>query len=125
MVLDLDLPTPAEMDVEVATYLRGMAEAAGELRRRCLDILRKGYSVKPNGCWRTWMRFFAVLMTWIIPMPITYGLRHQSDQLRVIIERTRADLTISLREHTLQQALIDFEKKLPSWQSIRSRHLHN
>ena len=113
MVLDLDLPTPAEMDVEVATYLRGMAEAAGELRRRCLDILRKGYSGEAERLLAHMDEIFAVLMTMDYPDAITYGLRHQSDQLRGIIERTRADLTISLREHTLQQALIDFEKKLP------------
>jgi translin len=38
------LPTPEDIGVEYATYLNGLAEAAGELRRRCLDILRQGYS---------------------------------------------------------------------------------
>ena len=44
LIRDLPFPLPEEMGVEYSTYLRGMAETPGELRRRCLDILRKGYS---------------------------------------------------------------------------------
>src|SRR5690606_3423555 len=36
------IPTPEELDLEYATYLQGLAEAAGELRRRCLDCLLRG-----------------------------------------------------------------------------------
>ena len=38
------LPTPASLNIDYATYLNGLAEVTGELRRRCLDILRQGYS---------------------------------------------------------------------------------
>jgi translin len=40
------LPTPTELGVEDATYLNGLAEVTGELRRRTLDILRHGYSTE-------------------------------------------------------------------------------
>ena len=42
---------------------------------------------------------------------ITDGLRRQTDLVRGIIERTRADLTLSLREQRLQQSLQDFENR--------------
>ena len=38
------LQTPEELVVEESTYLNGLAEVVGELRRRTLDILRSGYS---------------------------------------------------------------------------------
>ncbi|HVO42731.1 MAG TPA: hypothetical protein VMT34_08915, partial [Aggregatilineales bacterium] len=38
------LPTPAQLGVEVATYLNGLAEASTELRRYILDILRHEHS---------------------------------------------------------------------------------
>ncbi len=38
------LPTPEELGIEYNTYINGLAECIGELRRRCLDILRQGYS---------------------------------------------------------------------------------
>jgi translin len=44
LLTDEPLPEPEELGVEFNTYLRGLAEACGELRRRCLDILRDGYS---------------------------------------------------------------------------------
>src|SRR5512145_954338 len=40
------LPEPQGLGVEVNTYLNGLAEVVGELRRRCLDILRHGYSAE-------------------------------------------------------------------------------
>ena len=113
LIRDLPFPLPEEMGVEYSTYLRGMAETTGELRRRCLDILRKGYSDEAERLLAHMDEIFALLVTMDYPDAITYGLRHSTDQLRGIIERTRADLTISLREHLLQQALKDFEQKLP------------
>ncbi|HOW91427.1 MAG TPA: haloacid dehalogenase, partial [Anaerolineaceae bacterium] len=36
------LPRPEDLGIEYATYVNGLAETIGELRRRCLDILRQG-----------------------------------------------------------------------------------
>jgi len=54
---------------------------------------------------------YALLVTLDYPDAITHGLRRQTDLVRGIIERTRADLTLSLREQRLQQALKDFEER--------------
>ena len=117
LIMDQAIPMPEEIGVEVSTYLRGMAETPGELRRRCLDILRKGYSDEAERLLTHMDEIYAVMVTMDYPDAITNGLRHQTDQLRGIIERTRADLTMSLREHHLQQALRNFEKKLPNNQT--------
>ncbi|MRR31608.1 haloacid dehalogenase [bacterium] len=112
IILDQPLPTHKELEVTAATYLRGLAETPGELRRRCLDILRKGYSEEAERLLAHMDEIYAMLVAMDYPDAITNGLRHQTDQLRGIIERTRADLTISLGEHRLQQELKDFEKRL-------------
>jgi translin len=39
-----ELPAPQDLGLENSTYLNGLAETVGEFRRRCLDILRQGYS---------------------------------------------------------------------------------
>ncbi len=54
---------------------------------------------------------YAILVTLDYPDAITDGLRRQTDLVRGIIERTRADLTLSLREQRLQQSLQDFENR--------------
>jgi translin len=111
-IADEPLPLPEDLGVIYSTYLRGMAETIGELRRRCLDILRHGYSDDAERLLNVMDEIFAMLVTLDYPDAITNGLRHQTDMVRGIIERTRADLTISLRDDRLQQALRDFEARI-------------
>ena len=113
-IADEPLPLPEDLGVIYSTYLRGMAETIGELRRRCLDILRHGYSDDAERLLNVMDEIFAMLVTLDYPDAITNGLRHQTDMVRGIIERTRADLTISLRDDRLQQALRDFETRINS-----------
>ncbi len=106
------LPLPEDLQVEYSTYLRGLAETIGEMRRRCLDILRQGYSDDAERLLDVMDEIYSMLVTIDYPDAITYGLRRQTDLVRGIIERTRADLTMSLREQHMQQALKDFEKRI-------------
>ena len=105
------LPMPEDIGVEYATYIRGLAETIGESRRRCLDILRQGYSDEAERLLSFMDDIYAILVTLDYPDAITNGLRRQTDLVRGIIERTRADLTLSLREQRLQQSLHDFEER--------------
>lgn len=108
------LPSPEDLGLEHATYLQGMAEAPGELRRRILDILRHGYSQEADRLLACMDDIYAVLVTMDYPDAITGGLRRLTDIVRGINERTRGDLTISLRQEMLEQSLARLEKKLDS-----------
>ncbi len=112
LVLDDNLPAPEDLDLEPATYLRGLAEAAGELRRRCLDILRHGHSQEAEHILGYMDDIYAVLITMDYPDAITDGLRRLTDIVRGVTERTRGDLTISLRQEQLEQSLKNLEEKL-------------
>ncbi len=113
LIFDQPLPTPEDLGVEPATYLKGLAEAVGELRRRCLDILRNGYSDEAERLLSHMDDIYAVLVTIDYPDAITLGLRRLTDIARSIIERTRGDLTLNLRQQQLEQALERLEKRLP------------
>lgn len=99
------LPMPEELGVEIAAYVNGLGEAVGELRRRCLDILRQGYSQEAERLLSCMDDIYGLLVTIDYPDAITNGLRRQTDLVRGITERTRGDITTSLREHSLQSAL--------------------
>ncbi|NPV74749.1 MAG: haloacid dehalogenase [Anaerolineae bacterium] len=99
------LPGPEELNVEYASYMNGMAEVPGELRRKCMDILRQGYSEEAEVLLQAMDEIYAALVTMDYPDAITNGLRRQTDLVRGIVERTRGDLTISLREEKLKRAL--------------------
>jgi translin len=107
------LPTPEELGIEYNTYVNGLAECIGELRRRCLDILRQGYSEDAERLLGAMDEIYNFLVTMDYPDAVTQGLRRQTDLVRGIIERTRADLTLSLREQHLQEALQEFAKRFP------------
>ncbi|HLE51727.1 MAG TPA: haloacid dehalogenase [Anaerolineales bacterium] len=114
LVTDEALPTPQELGLEDATYLNGLAEAAGELRRRCLDILRHGYSQEAERLLGQMDDIYAVLITMDYPDAITGGLRRLTDVVRSVTERTRGDLTISLRQEHLEQTMRRLESRLDS-----------
>ena len=99
------LQTPEELVVEESTYLNGLAEVVGELRRRTLDILRSGYSEEAERLLGYMDEIYSVLVTMDYPGAITNGLRRQTDLARGIIEKTRGDVTFSLRGEHLTQAI--------------------
>ena len=108
------LPTPAELGIESATYLKGLGEAATELRRFILDIMRRqdSHSEEAERLLEAMDTIYDQLVTFDFPDALTYGLRRQTDIVRSVLERTRGDLTQSLRQQRLQDALEQFEERL-------------
>jgi len=108
------LPTNTELDIESATYLKGLGEAATELRRFILDIMRRqdSHSEEAERLLEAMDEIYDQLVTFDFPDALTYGLRRQTDIVRGVLERTRGDLTQSLRQQRLQDALKHFEARL-------------
>ena len=112
LITDRPLPDPDELGVEYAAYLNGLGEAAGELRRHVLDLIRHGELERGEEILSMMDDIYGVLVTIDFPDAVTGGLRRTTDMVRGVLERTRGDLTISLQQEKLQQALCDFEEKV-------------
>lgn len=108
------LPSASELGIESATYLKGLGEAATELRRFILDIMRRedGHSAEAERLLMVMDEIYDQLATFDFPDALTRGLRRQTDVVRGVLERTRGDLTQSLRQQKLQDALKRFEDQL-------------
>ena len=113
LILQQTLPAPQDLEIPAFTYLNGLAESIGELRRRCLDILRHGYSQEAERLLGHMDDIYAVLVTMDYPDAITNGLRRQTDVVRSIIERTRGDVTFSLRGEHLERSIAGLSSQLP------------
>jgi translin len=111
-ILDKDWPSPENLQVEFATYLNGMSEVVGELRRRIMDIMREGHSTEVERLLVVMDDIYAQLVTMDFPDALTYGLRRRTDIARSIIERTQADVTISYRQQELEKKISDLSSKL-------------
>jgi translin len=108
----LPWPTPEEIGVEYAAYLNGLAEAAGELRRRALDKIRGGHNDESERLLAAMDDIYDVLVTMDFPDAITGGLRRNTDMVRGVLERTRGDITVSFREAELKQAMRDLSQRM-------------
>jgi translin len=111
-ILNKDWPEPEELKVEYATYLNGMSEVVGELRRRIMDIMRAGHSQEVERLLDVMDDIYAQLVTMDFPDALTYGLRRRTDIARSIIERTQADVTISYRQQELEKRIIELSSQL-------------
>lgn len=107
------LPTPEDLTLPPNTYLNGLAESVGEMRRRCLDMLRQDNSAEAERLLGHMDDIFAILVTMDYPDAITNGLRRQTDIIRAILERTRGDVTFSLRGEKLERSLSRLSGMLP------------
>ncbi len=112
LVREEPLPTPEELEVEDAAYLNGLGEAAGEMRRNVLDVIRSGDLQRGEVILQMMDEIYAQLVTIDFPHAITSNLRRTTDMVRGVLERTRGDLTMALRQQELQTALQVMEARL-------------
>ncbi len=98
--------------MEYAAYLGGLGEATGELRRRTLDILRHNRADEAERLLQMMDEIYGLLVTVDFPDAITGKLRRLTDVVRGIVERTRGDLTTSLRQDDLKTALQAMQDRL-------------
>ena len=112
LLKDSVLPLPEELGLEYATYLKGLAESVGELRRRIIDILKNGHSEEAVRLLGHMDDIYDILVTMDYPDAVTWGLRRLTDIVRSITERTRGDVLISKRQQQLEYNLKNVAEKL-------------
>jgi translin len=105
LVRDDPLPTPDELQIDIAPYCNGLAEAASELRRQLLDQLRAGEMGEAERLMGAMDEIYSLLVTVDYPDGVTGGLRRTTDALRAVLERTRGDLTTAMVAARLQGAI--------------------
>ena len=106
------LPSPVALNVPNNAYLGGLAEAATEMRRYILDLIRQDRLEEAEGYFVKMDDIYSVLVTIDFPDALTGGLRRQTDIVRGVTERTRGDLTVAVRQRKLERALRDFEESI-------------
>jgi translin len=104
-VTGVSLPGPDEVAVDDASWLHGLAETVGELRRASLDHVRRGEHEDAERLLDLMQEILSVLVTIDAPDGLTRGLRRATDAARAITERTRGDLTTAAGQRELRAAL--------------------
>lgn len=104
-IMDGKLLEVDEIGVSFKAYLGALADAAGELRRHILDKIRTNDIDRAEAALKLMEKIFEIVMEFDYADAILPGMRRRQDMVRQVLERTRGDLTIALRQQRLEQAL--------------------
>ena len=105
LVAEAPIPSAADLSVSPTAWMRGLAEAASELRRHLLDRLREGDLDRGETLLQAMDDVYGVLVEVDYPDALTSGLRRTLDQLRAVLERSRGDVTTTVLQTRLQRAI--------------------
>lgn len=101
-----------ELGVPMTSYVLGLADVIGELRRRALESLRKGEMNIAEECLRLMETIYEEMINLEEIQFLVSGLRRKCDTGRRIIEATRADITIESGRISLERQIEDLRKSL-------------
>jgi translin len=105
------LPDPDRLNVEYTAYLNGLGDTVGELRRYLLDSMRHHDLSRCEELLSAMDDIYTTLVTMDFPDAITGGLRHTTDQVRGILEKTRGDITMAVTQKDLEDKLSGYQSK--------------
>ncbi len=111
-----------EIKVPVASYVLGLADVVGELRRRALDSLRKKDFKTAEKCLGTMENIYMELINLDEIQYLASGLRRKCDIARRVIEATRGDITIEIRRDTLENSMNELKKAIEAGTEIKKKN---
>jgi len=104
--------SPKEIDVPVTPYVLSLGDVIGELRRRALNLIRKGNVEAAEKCLERMEHIYSELTALDDAYIIIKGLRRKGDVARHLIEITRGDITSEVRRNALERSISKLEKTL-------------
>ena len=106
-----EFPDPAELEMPITSYLLGLGDVPGELRRQALDALRVGDMETAEARLSTMEEIYLSLMT-MEEAPLLKGLRRKMDIARGVIERTRSEVTAEAGRRILGESVERLTERL-------------
>ncbi|TFG08836.1 haloacid dehalogenase [Candidatus Thorarchaeota archaeon] len=102
----------SEYGVLTRSYLTGLGDTIGELRRATLDALRREEVNRAEEILGFMEDILEELSGFDFPDSLIPGLRRKTDVGRRIIEKTRGDVTNAVQQQRLMEQLKEFGSKL-------------
>jgi len=94
-----------EIGVPISSYILGLADVIGELRRKALDSLREGKVSMAEGFLNLMDQIYIDLNGMGDAYFLVHGLRRKCDIARRIIEATRGDVTAEVSKRSLESTI--------------------
>jgi translin len=104
--------SPKEIGVPLTPYVLSLGDVVGELRRRALDLIRRGNVEAAEKTLERMEQIYSELTALDEAYIIVKGLRRKGDVARRLIEITRGDITSEVRRSALERSLSKLEKTI-------------
>ncbi len=98
----LDLPDPDNLKTTYSSYLMGLCDVVGELRRAALDFILTGETTKANQYLVYMDKIYDSIMTFDYPSGLI-PIKRRQDILRTLIDKTRGELAIAGFEQRIDE----------------------
>ena len=108
-----------ELGVPAISFVLGLGDVVGELRRRALDSIRKGKVEAAEKCLERMERIYSELTAMDDAYLLVSGLRRKCDVARHLIEITRGDVTIEARRSALEHSILKLEETIDKKKKVR------
>lgn len=105
-----DVPLPEDMNLPSVPYLLGLADSVGELRRFCLDELKRANVVRANYFLDRMEDIFTALMRFDYPDAIA-PVRRKQDVARSLLEKTRGEVAVAASTRALEKKLDEMMRR--------------
>ncbi|GIU70679.1 MAG: hypothetical protein KatS3mg003_0158 [Candidatus Nitrosocaldaceae archaeon] len=105
---DYNLPLYEELNVKGSSYILGLLDCIGEMKRMILDLLRNDNYHKALRLFKLMEDIYSILMPFAVYDNIMQGVRRKLDHDRILIESVREVIT----EESRRRAFLDELKKV-------------
>jgi translin len=96
-----DLPDPDELQTTYSSYLMGLCDLVGELRRSALDSIRQGYTKEADEYLTMMERIFDMIIRFDYPSALV-PIKKKQDMVRNLVEKTRGELAVASCERRIE-----------------------
>ena len=105
------IPVMLELDVTGPSYLTGLLDCVGEIKRLVYDRMRSGNEKDAERLFETMEAIYNAIYPFAVYDNIVTGLRKKLDVARMLIEDIRAVVTEESRRKALTDAIDSLEKR--------------
>jgi translin len=106
-----DLPDPDEIQTTYSSYLLGLCDLVGELRRTALDSIREGETKEADDYLNMMEEIYDVIIRFDYPSGLI-PIKKKQDMVRNLIERTRGELAVASCERRIEYRTDEFRGML-------------
>ena len=109
---DKPMPSMRDLNVTGESYLTGLLDCVGEIKRLIYDRMRSGRGKDAEKLFATMEEIYNAIYPFAVYDNIVSGLRKKLDVARMLIEDIRATVTEESRRKALIEAVGTFEKSI-------------